>query len=419
MKASDSAVAATDPAALPLPEGQFKRFIIVFHVVFIGGLLCSLFFHWRRVGNLWSLRETTLWLLVATQVGLYLRYFVIQLNPQINPKSWGVYFLAAFGLWLAEWRLEPGFEWAIGALLGQMFGVLRPRTSIPASCLVFATYFGLKLGWERLTTLALWEWAMGLAMIASWSALGLFIHKLVVTSSERARLIQELEAARRQVELARQRDTELAALRERERLARDLHDSLGHNLVTLTVQLEAAERLCGVDPARAANLLGQMKQLTRSSTDELRRSLAGLRAPGLGDRSLQKALQMLCRELAQRSGLKINCQIQNETDQLPPAVAEALWRVAQEGLANTEKHAHAEQASVKLDVRNGSTAVCQAILSVTDDGLGVNAGAEATPGHYGLKGIRERVEGLGGTFALRSNLPRGTAVEVRIPVVTS
>lgn len=418
MKASDSATAATRSTALPLPEGQFKRFITVFHVVFIGGLLCSLFFHWRRTGIAWNWREMSLWLLVASQIGLYLRYFVFQLNPQLSPKLWAAYFLAAFSLWLGEWRLEPSFEWAVGALLGQMFGVLSPRSSIPASGLVFVIYFGLKLGWDRLTTLAPWEWVMGLAVIASWSALGLFIHRLVVTSSERARLIQELEAARRHVELARQRDAELAALRERERLARDLHDSLGHNLVTLTVQLEAGERLCSVDPPRAASLLTQMKQLTRSSTEELRRSLAGLRASGLGDRSLQDALPILCAELSQRAGLKINCQIQDGTDQLPPTVSETLWRVAQEGLANTEKHAHAAEAWIRLEVKNGASASRQAILNVADNGVGMSTGADAVPGHYGLKGIRERVEGLGGTFELASNFPRGTTIEVRIPVVT-
>jgi signal transduction histidine kinase len=417
MKASDSAKAPAGGVPLPLPEGQFKRFIVVFHVVFIGGLLCSLIFHWKRTGLSWSWREATLLLLLAGQLALYLRYFVFPFSAHVTLRAWGVYFVAAFGLWLGEWRLEPGFEWAVGALLGQLFGVLPPRASVPASGVVFATYFGLKLGWNKLMGLAPWELAMGLAMIASWSALMLFIHKLVVTSSERARLIQELEAARKQVELARQRDTELAALRERERLARDLHDSLGHNLVTLTVQLEAAERLCGVDPARAANLLVEMKQLTRSSMEELRRSLAGLRTPGLGDRPLRQALQSLCSDLSQRSDLKIDCQIQDGTEHLPPAVSETLWRVAHEGLANAEKHAHAQSVRIDLQINNGSSLSREAILRVTDNGGGLPPGAEAIPGHYGLRGIRERVEGLGGAFNLAGNSPRGTALEVRIPVI--
>jgi signal transduction histidine kinase len=417
MKASDSAKAPAGGAPLPLPEGQFKRFITVFHVVFIGGLLCSLIFHWRRNGISWNWREATLLLLVAGQIALYLRYFVFAHSAQMQAKVWGVYFIAAFSLWLGAWRLEPGFEWAVGALLGQMFGVLPPRVSLPASGVVFATYFGLKFGWNRLAGLAPWELAMGLAMIASWCALGLFIHHLVVTSSERARLIQELEAARKQVELARQRDTELAALRERERLARDLHDSLGHNLVTLTVQLEAAERLCGVDPGRAANLLTEMKELTRSSMEELRRSLAGLRTPGLGDRPLRQAIQSLCGELSQRSGLKIDCQIHDGTEQLPPAVSETLWRVAHESLANAEKHAQAQSVRIDLQLQNGTSTSREAVLTVADNGIGLPPGAEATPGHFGLRGIRERVEGLGGAFSLGRNLPRGTALGVRIPVI--
>src|SRR5262249_56005621 len=85
------------------------------------------------------------------------------------------------------------------------------------------------------------------------------------TSSERAGLIAELQAAQRALEVARQRDTELAALRERERLARDLHDSLGHALVALSVQLEAVQRLYTVDPARAPAHVSTMKDLPRAS----------------------------------------------------------------------------------------------------------------------------------------------------------
>jgi len=121
----------------------------------------------------------------------------------------------------------------------------------------------------------------------------LFIHRLVVTSAERAKLIQQLQAAQRELEAAHQREAEISVLRERERLARDLHDSLGHGLVTLNVQLEAAQRLYTVDPAKASALMEEMKNLTRTSMEQLRRSLAGLRTPGLGDRALKGAIEEL------------------------------------------------------------------------------------------------------------------------------
>src|SRR5262249_35162844 len=128
------------------------------------------------------------------------------------------------------------------------------------------------------------------------------------TSRERARLIAELQAAQRTLEVTRQRDAELAGLRERERLARDLHDSLGHALVGLCVQLEGVQRLYAVDPARASAHVDAMKDLTRASMAELRRALEGLRTPGLGDRSLRQALDALSREVGERTGMEVQCQ---------------------------------------------------------------------------------------------------------------
>ena len=92
----------------------------------------------------------------------------------------------------------------------------------------------------------------------------LFIYAIIRTSRERAKLITKLETAQKELELARQRDTELATLQERERLARDLHDSLGHTLVALSVQLEAVQRLYKVDPERASAQVDELKTLTRA-----------------------------------------------------------------------------------------------------------------------------------------------------------
>ena len=183
-------------------------------------------------------------------------------------------------------------------------------------------------------------------MAVTTTALGLFIHGLTVTSSERAKLIKQLEAAQKELELSHERDTELAALRERERLARELHDSLGHGLVTLTVQLEAAQRLYHVDPQQASMLMDEMKQLSRTTMEQLRRSLSGLRTSGLGDQPLGPALEKLCSESERNGGLKAHCTVAEGTKRLTPSVAEALWRVAQEGLRNAERHAQAKVVGI-------------------------------------------------------------------------
>jgi signal transduction histidine kinase len=407
MNAVSASSAAGAPVPPPLPLRQFQRFITVFHFVFLGGLALILALRWRQPGFAWRPQDTALLALVLLQAGLYLRFF---LRPPPQWRWWAVHFVAGFGIWLAEWRLEAAYEWVGLAYLGQMFGVLPPRYSLPAATAVFAAYLSEKFGWDQLTHLGGWMWFGLLSVMGAWSALGLFLHRLATTSSERARLIQELQAAQRELEAARQRETELAALRERERLARDLHDSLGHALVTLTVQLEAAQRLLLVDPIRARTTLELMKALTRAATDDLRRSLANLRTPGLGDRSLTQALGQLVAEAQQRAGLAIDCQVAAAADRLQPSVAEALWRVAQEGMANVEQHAQATKVSLHLTAQRD-----EIVLRISDDGVGLPADGASKPGHFGLRGLRERVEGLGGTFTAASG-KAGAVLEARLPI---
>ena len=208
------------------------------------------------------------------------------------------------------------------------------------------------------------------------------------------------------------RDTELATLQERERLARDLHDSLGHALVALSVQLEAIQRLYKVDPERASAQVDELKTLTRASMDDLRRSLAGLRAPGLGERCLSDALQALSVDTGQRAHLEIKCHVAEGANQLSPTQAETLWLVAQEALANIERHAAARTVQIRLDMESQT-----ARLTVKDDGRGMPPDAEKQPGHYGLRGMRERVEGLGGELTFISNGPGGTCVNVKLPIL--
>lgn len=295
--------------------------------------------------------------------------------------------------------------------IGQI-STLPLRQCAPATVAIFAAYLISRFSWQKLAAWDAGDWFSAFFTVAPFTVLIIFLGRIVDTSGKRGRLIVELEAAKRELELARQRDAELAALRERERLARDLHDNLGHSLVTLTVQLEAAQRLAPTDTDRATALLAQMQTLTRSSMEDLRRSLANLRAPGLGKRPLTKAMRTLCIEAERHSGATIECQLDESADGLPPLVAEVLWRVAQEGLTNVEKHAKAHRTLVHLALQPK-----EVLLLVSDDGVGVTPGADDKPGHFGVRGMRERIEGLGGTFTLRTNGNRGTLLEARVPVI--
>jgi signal transduction histidine kinase len=420
---------------LPLPTRQFLIFLLLFHTAFLVGLIIILAAHFRRLPGPAGTRDFILVGLVATQMLLYLVFFAIpsfcgrgifrwfqgllgalgappyQTNNRPARAWWGGYLVASIAVVLAESRIQPIYHWTLIAYVGQI-SALSLRTSVPARALIFAAFLLNRFGWHKLGSWDAGDWLSVLWQVTPLVALVLFLGRTVVTSGERGRLIVRLEAAKRELELARQRDAELAALQERERLARDLHDSLGHSLVTLTVQLEAAQRLLATNPARVAAAVGEMQKLTRSSMEDLRRSLANLRAPGLGERPLAEALQGLCTDTGKRCGIALECQVAEGADQLPLVVAEVLWRVAQEGLANAEKHARARRIEICLALQPK-----EVLLRVGDDGVGLPPGAEDKPGHYGLRGLRERVEGVGGTFRLTAAQPRGTLVEARVPLI--
>ncbi len=395
----------------PIPPRQFGWYINFWHVVYMGVLafmLGAAFWNGRAALG-W--REAALTVLVLGQLALYFKILALNERWPISGRNYFIYFGGSLLLWLLEWQLAPHFFWLIMSYLGQMYGLLPPIAAIPGTTLIFALVFGESFNWN-FSRLDPGDW-FGIAMSYTASnVVFIFLYYISRTSSQRAKLIVELKTAQQELEAARQRDAELAALRERERLARDLHDSLGHALVALSVQLEAIQRLYKVDPQRASDQIDELKHLTRSSMDALRRSLDGLRASGLGDRPLRQALQNLSIEMSQRTGAEVICKIGGGADELNVTLAETIWRVTQEALTNVEKHAQARRVQVELDLAGGAVT-----LRVADDGVGLPPDAATRPGHYGLLGIRERVEGLGGTLTLNGGDGGGTVIEARLPII--
>jgi signal transduction histidine kinase len=362
----------------------------------------------------WGRHETALMVIVSLQVVLYIVFFYVTHHSHW-PLTWPwltAYFVVSFGLWLVLWRLEASFWWIIWAQMLQFYISVPLKVAIPAAGLIFFVVVHFDNGVQQLLALPLNEAIGRLIPWIIFSTAFSFVASLTRANLERARLIAELQAARQKLELVHQQELELATLRERERLARDMHDSLGHALVTLSVQLEAVQRLYPVNPEGALNQINELKSLIRTSMDGLRRTLAGLRAPGLENRPLSQALHDLSREISQRTGLEITCQTAAEIDQLNPVVGEALWRVTQEALMNVEKHAAACHVQIDLQMRPEAIT-----LWVVDDGVGLPPDASQRPGHYGLRGMRERIEGLGGTLTLRRNGQKGTMLEACLPLI--
>jgi signal transduction histidine kinase len=394
----------------PLPTKQYRRYAIFWSVLMIGTLAGALALTLWQARAALSWREIVVALLLLVQMGSY--GLLVGRAPFPSQRRLLVYFATNLAIWLVEYWLAPEIWWIVFAYVGQMFGMLPARIALPVTLGASLVVLGQRTGWN----LQQMDRAFLFGMIAQWGSLiafMMYINHLIRASRERGKLIAELEAAKGALEAAQGREAELAVLRERERLARDLHDSLGHTLVAFSVQLEAIQRLYRVDPERASAQVDELKALTRASMGALRRSVAGLRAPGLGGSALRPALQALCVDLGQRTGIEIDCRIEDTAVELSPALAETMWRVTQEALTNVEKHAQARHVRVALDCEPGSVR-----LHIVDDGVGIPEHADVSPNRFGLRGMRERVERLGGTLILHGD-ENGTVIKARLPIIAA
>ncbi|MEZ4736388.1 MAG: GAF domain-containing sensor histidine kinase [Caldilineaceae bacterium] len=210
------------------------------------------------------------------------------------------------------------------------------------------------------------------------------------------------------------RSTELGAAEERNRLAREIHDTLAQGLAAIALQLETADLLLESvgDGQRVRQTVQQALQLTRANLVEARRSVLDLRAAPLEGRTLAEALKGLTQEVTAKHGVAVKFQAVGANRPLPVAIEGGLYRVAQEALTNIYTHARATVA--KVDLLLTPTTVQ---LTIQDDGCGFDPD-DVTPNRYGLTGMNERVRLLGGQLQIESALGAGTKVTVAVPLIT-
>lgn len=197
---------------------------------------------------------------------------------------------------------------------------------------------------------------------------------------------------------------QLVTSRERNRMARELHDTLAHTLSALAVQLEAINALWDTDPAKARNLLGESLGSTRSGLAEARRAIQALRSTPLEDVGLALAVRDLAESVAARSALKLTLDIPEQITHLDPDAEQAIYRIADEAITNVARHAQAQRLSVMLR-RSGGSGVR---LEIADDGRGFDPAHSPDNGHYGLRGIQERAELIGAQVQVESRPGQGT-----------
>jgi signal transduction histidine kinase len=198
----------------------------------------------------------------------------------------------------------------------------------------------------------------------------------------------------------------LATAQERNRVARDIHDGLGHALTVVQMQVKKAARAVLPPESAADPVLAKAQEQAQTALAEVRRSVRALRGPRL-DPPLPEALQALAEETS-AAGVPTRLAVSGTARPLPDDTREALFRAAQEGLTNARKHADAGRIDLTLDYAD--TAVC---LEVRDDGAAVPAAAPATG--FGLVGLRERAEHVGGRLSAGAAADRGWVLRIEVP----
>jgi signal transduction histidine kinase len=374
---------------------------------------------------------------VLTVVGAYASAFLVSGFPLTIPRSaiilglGVVYILLGVRGYQLTWRIHPLVGplayFLVQSVLAGVIMVLSEAAGLMALIVLPLTAQAtgdLPRRWTLVVcALALAALAVPVWLLSDWvAALGAAVSLLVGVvftvsftdiAMREARARQEVERLAVELREANQRlreyaaqAEELATMKERNRLAREIHDTLGHHLTTVNVQLEAARAVLESDAERARQALENAQSLTKQGLAEVRSSVAALRASPVERRPLPEAIGALVDEL-DASGVMSEFTLAGQPRELPPEVRLALYRTVQEGLTNVRRHARASWVQVQLDYRDPTLVR----LTVEDNGVG----ATSAEGGFGLVGVRERILLLDGEMRTETTPREGFKLGVEVP----
>ncbi len=306
--------------------------------------------------------------------------------------------------------LNPAFFFVAFLLYWQIFSTLRLLPAIAVAIAFSAEMLVLQVHYSRHSFTDDPSMAVsGVVSIAFGILMAIWIGGIIEQSGQRADLIRELEATR--ADLA---DAHHAAgvQVERERLRQEIHDTLAQGFTSIVMLAQAAEgAMDHGDDAQARRHVQSIERTARENLAEARSLVEGTRPAPLEGSSLPDALRRLTERLGADLGIDATATVSGTTADLPPATEVAVLRAAQEALTNVRRHAGA--TSVALTFLRSDEGV---VLEVTDDGRGFDvARAGDDPAHVGLRGMRARLEEVGGDVLVESEPGRGTTVIVTMP----
>lgn len=321
-----------------------------------------------------------------------------------TPRRLAVYFVAQIIIILALLRLSSPRDafnlfFYILALEAVMILPTRPATAWIVGFYVLDSMNALwNQGIRGITGVLFYAAAFMLTAVFGYA-----LRQAEIARRKNQELLEELKTTQRQLQ-------DLAVAEERTRLAREMHDSLGHRLTVSIVQLEGAQRLIPADPERAARMIGTMRDEMKEALAELRRTVTALRAPIADDLPLGIALSNLSETFQQDTGISTHFSVSPGFPGLPEPYRLAFYRAAQEALTNIQRHAMARNAWLRLGADDQMIT-----LVMEDDGKGIDRPNENGTGS-GLLGLKERAIQLGGQMRLTERPGGGTQLTFAVPL---
>jgi signal transduction histidine kinase len=251
-------------------------------------------------------------------------------------------------------------------------------------------------------------WLFWLGTVLSFGLVILFLQLLVEAVIMERKSQEQLAAAHTQLQQYALQIEALATVQERNRIARDIHDSLGHSLTVFNLHLGAAIRLLPTNPEKAMSLLHEIKELGAQALEEVSQSVTSLRADPLDSQSLSTAVDHLIQRFHRSTGILPDSEI--KLDQLLSKPQNtAIYRLIQEALTNISKYAAATQVTIRV---RQTQALIQ--VSIQDNGQGFELDQNTTG--FGLQGMRERVQALAGEFTIHTALGQGCLIMASLPI---
>jgi signal transduction histidine kinase len=392
----------------------WERWIVVWHVVFYLTLAlpAALAVFSRDLAGSPQL-VAGLSLAQGAWYGLVMVWLVPRFSGSKQTVWTLVYLAVAIALWVPLAHSYPAYYMTASSFYGLMWGTLPFGWAVVGNLFLTGVIIWLRglvapgpISWS-------WEMVFYGVVIFGWSILlAAWMRSVMRESSKRKSLITQLEIAQRDLAAA---ERQAGILQERQRMAQEIHDTLAQDFTSIILQLEATEQALLSNSQTALGHVQQSREMARAGLSEARRLVQALRPEALEKNSLPEALERTSARWAQESGITLNYLVTGDSCSLHPEVEVTLLRAMQEALANVNKHAQAQEASVTISYMEDKV-----VLDVHDDGVGFDPQMLAhlpngNQGGFGLHSMGQRVAQFGGKVIVESNPGKGTTVAVQIP----